>query len=250
MKRMKKRVQRILQRLIGLERYLYLLALVKISIYKINVRERDFRLFLSMIPEDGVVLDIGANIGVMTVLLARRCREGKVFSFEPIPENYSVLTNVCRTFRLDNVSLHQLALGDTTGELEMIMPEDRSVLMHGLSHAVDDSIADDHDGVKYLVKQDRLDNMQGIFNCKVTAVKIDVENFENFVLNGAIELLKKHHPLIYIELWYSERRNECMKLLCDDVGYSVKVWEDFKLAEFDPFRHKRQDFFFVWEESH
>jgi len=215
---------------------------------KFDARERNFRLFLSMIPEDGVVLDVGANIGVMTVLLARKCKQGKVFSFEPIPENFNTLTRVCRTFGLENVYLHQLALGDKTGELVMIMPEDGSV-MHGLSHAVDEPMADDHGGVKYLVKQDRLDNLQDIFNGRVTAIKIDVENFENFVFYGAIELLKKHHPVIYTELWYSERRNECIKLLRDELGYSVKVWEDFKLVKYDPARHRRQDFFFVWEET-
>lgn len=84
----KRSMQALLQNSLGFQRYLYLLARFNLFTMRYSRRERDFMLFMSMLPNDGIVLDIGANIGVMTVPLGKKCSHGKIYAFEPVPENY------------------------------------------------------------------------------------------------------------------------------------------------------------------
>ncbi len=56
-----------------------------------------------------VIFDIGANVGAVTVLLANKYPEAKIFAFEPEPENYKILQN--NTKEYSNVSCHNIALG-------------------------------------------------------------------------------------------------------------------------------------------
>jgi precorrin-6B methylase 2 len=61
-----------------------------------NKLEADFVHFLSIIPTNTLLLDIGANFGVMTVSLAKRAVNGQVYSFEPIPENLRALKRITK----------------------------------------------------------------------------------------------------------------------------------------------------------
>lgn len=62
------------------------------------------------------VIDLGANIGLHTTLMSK-CFS-KVISFEPDDYHFSILENVINDNNLNNVSLHQLAISDISGELE------------------------------------------------------------------------------------------------------------------------------------
>jgi len=57
-------------------------------------------------------LDIGANIGIMTVHLCKSVKQGMVYAFEPIPENYLALQKIARFFQVENLHLFNCALGD------------------------------------------------------------------------------------------------------------------------------------------
>ncbi|MFM2376161.1 MAG: hypothetical protein RLZZ165_1258 [Bacteroidota bacterium] len=241
---MKRRIQNLLQSVLGFRRYLFLFSLFKIRTLRQDRREGDFFHFLSMLPEDARVLDIGANIGIMTALLARHCRSGIVHAIEPIPENFEVLSRVCRHYRFGNVRLHPFALGEEEGRLEMVMPEVRKVKMQGLSHVVHESITEYNDGRRYTVPQHRLDSLPEIVT-GVQAIKIDVENFEYFVFKGGEGILRKFKPLIYCELWANENREKCFQLLAGELGYQVMVLHSGALVRFDPGIHTHQNFFFV-----
>ncbi len=56
---------------------------------------------------------------------------------------------------------------------------------------------------------------------RVDGIKVDVENFEWQVFRGAINLLKRDHPVIYCELWDTPNRRDVI-LLLRDLGYSCE----------------------------
>jgi FkbM family methyltransferase len=243
---MKKLLQASLQRLLGFERYLFWFSCFKIQTLRWDRKEGDFNYFLSMLPEDARVLDIGANIGIMTGLLARNCPRGHIHAFEPIPENLRALRRILRFFRLHNVSLHSVALGSTRKQVEMLMPIMQGVQMQGLSH-VDHQSIEGFEGRhhRYQVEQVPLDELDFWKKEKVDAIKIDVENYEQFVLEGGKELLETYHPLIYAELWDNENRSRCFSLL-RQLGYQVQVLEKGELCPFSPDLHAHQNFFFTY----
>lgn len=240
---MKKRIQKVLQSLLGFRRYLFVFALFKIRTLRRDQKEGDFMHFLSLLPSDAKVLDIGANIGIMTAWLARHCHSGLVHAIEPIPENFETLSRVCRHYTFTNVRLHQFALGDCEGQLEMVMPEVQAVKMQGLSHVVHESIPDFNDGRRYAVPQHTLDNLREMMD-GVHAIKIDVENFEYYVFKGGENMLRRFKPIIYCELWDNENRARCFELLTG-MGYRIMVLVQGGLEEFRIDQHRHQNFFFL-----
>lgn len=246
---MKKAIQAILQRLLGFERYLFVFSLFKIRTLRWDGKnkEGDFNFFLGMLTPDDIVLDIGANIGIMTALMARKCKNGKIFAFEPVPDNFKTLQSVVDYLHLNNVFLYQVALGPENGEVEIKMPVIKGVKMQGLSYITHETIEGypvEH--VSYRVPQAALDAWDFDTEKQIAAIKMDVENYEQFVLRGAIHLLQRHRPIIYCELWDNENRKNCMEML-DSIGYTAKVLVTDKLVDFEPALHSNHNFFFLPE---
>ena len=239
---MKTAVKYILHRLLGFHNYLFLFSLYKIYSLKWDKKENDFFFFLKHIPVNTTVLDIGANIGIMTTHLARSIKGVHVFAFEPMPSNIKALNRIINHFNLKNVTVLNYALGNTEGELEMIMPVINSVKMQGLSHVMHDSITEFNEGEKFKCPVHKLDNLSGLWSGRqVSGIKIDVENFEYFVLDGGKEFLKVHRPLVYAELWENENRNKCFELM-KSLGYNIYVQHENKIETFNPGIHKKQNF--------
>ncbi len=243
---MKTATKYILHKLLGFKNYLFVFSWFKIHTLKRDKNEKDFFRFLSLIPKNTAVLDIGANIGVMTVHLARAIKNGTVYSFEPMPNNISAFKRIVNYFKLKNVILFEIALGNSEGEIEMVMPVINAVRMHGLSHAVHDSIPENNQGERFKVPLKMLDTMEILTNLKqpISAIKIDVENFEYFVLDGAKKLLAKHKPIVYAELWENENRKKCFDLF-HQLGYTTFTVRDNKMVAFDVSSHKTQNFIFI-----
>jgi FkbM family methyltransferase len=243
---MKSRIKKILQKLLGFDRYLFIFSVSIISTLRWNRNERDFIYFLKLIPDGGTVLDIGANIGIMSVWLGRKLKQSQILAFEPIPQNIKALKKVLRYYGLQNVKVVEKAVGNNNGKAEMVMPILDEVKMQGLSHIVHESINEFNDGKIYQTSIVKLDDCLELKqdDLQLTAIKLDVENFEYFALAGAKNLISKHKPLIYTELWENENRNKCFELL-QPMGYQVKVIQNKQLVAYDHKRHHTQNFFFV-----
>ena len=149
---MKSLIKKLLQALLGFDNYLFIFSLFTIFTLRWNKNERDFFHFLKLIPKDSTILDIGANIGIMTVHLAKTFKSSTIYSFEPIPNNLKTLQRIIRFFHLNNVKVIDKALGNESGTIEMVMPVLNDVKMQGLSHVVHDSIDEFNEGEKFNVE--------------------------------------------------------------------------------------------------
>jgi FkbM family methyltransferase len=219
----------IAQKVLGFKNYLVVFSIFTINKIRLGKSDKEFLHFVSLIPDKGVILDIGANIGIMTVLMAREKRNAIVYAFEPVPENITALKAVIQFYRLPNVKIFPIAVGENNGSLQMILPEQAGAKMQGLSHVVNES---NEKGKLFSVPVQKLDDVdQLIAISKVAAIKIDVENFEYYVLKGGVALLKKHRPIIYCELWDNDFRRACMELIIS-LDYEVRVFENGKLCAF------------------
>jgi FkbM family methyltransferase len=206
-----------------------LFSIYNIKKIELGIHEKEFIYFVSLIPNKGVILDIGANIGIMTAFLASRLDNAMIYSFEPISVNLIALEKVLKFFGLSNVKLFKTALGDKTGELKMIMPLLGGAKMQGLCHVLE---KEEKIGEIFKVPVFRLDDLEALKgDIEISAIKIDVENFEYFVLSGGRELLLKHKPIIYSELLNTDRRALCINYL-KELGYSLKVFRKNKLTDF------------------
>ena len=230
-----------LQKLFGLKTYLFLFSLFMIKKLSRDKRERAFIKFIELIKDSGHMLDVGANIGVMTYHFSKKLPKSTIHSFEPIPVNFNNLARIKQKYRLNNVILYKHALGNSNGEIQIVLPKVAGVYLHGLSHVFkgEEPIA----GIKHNVAIKRLDDMDGFLQMPVTAIKIDVENYEYEVLLGAEKLICKNRPLIYCELWMGENRRKSFEFLCRH-NYSAFVLQCNMLTSFDGQSH-HHNFFFI-----
>ncbi len=243
---MKSRIQHLLQSVLGLQTYLNLFSWYKIKTLKSDVGENDFFHFLKLIPTDVDVLDIGANIGIMSYYLSKNATQAHVFSFEPIPNNIETLKWIKKRFKLSNMDILETALGNENGSINMVLPVVDNVKKQGLSHVLTEEIKDFNEGIPFTAKSARLDDVEDIKNRKIGAIKIDVENFEYQVFLGSKELLERDRPVIYCELWDNKNRYNCFDFLTS-LGYQIKVVSNNELVEFDEKNHTTQNFFFIHE---
>lgn len=135
------------------------------------------------------VLDIGANIGVTTVLLASLVgKEGQLHSFEPNPQLVTLLRQVISRNSMTRTTLHPVALGSEPGTLQLHVPQDNLGMGSLVRHA--------HSGDRaYDVKVERLDDLLETASPKrIRLIKIDVEGFEADVFRGASRLFASNTP--------------------------------------------------------
>lgn len=240
---MKNTVKYILQKLLGFQFYLYVFSLFKIWTLRTDSKEKGFFHFLSLLKDgEGSVLDVGANIGIMTVHLGQKLPHSMIHAFEPMPYNISVLKKVITKFKLKSVKLHEIALGDSIGNVKMVLPEYGKTKMQGLSHVKHESITEWNEGQEFEVPLNTLDNL--ISSEKIQGIKIDIENFEYFALKGGRQILEKDHPVIYAELWDNQNRVNCFELL-KELSYEIFIVKDNQLIPYDTMKHKGQSFIFI-----
>ena len=241
---MKSFIQYILQKVLGLNTYMVVFSWYKIKTLRKDRHENDFFHFLKFINKGDSVLVIGANIGIMSYYLSKSVGNGSVYAFEPIPLNVNTLRRIKRTFQLENLNIIDSALGNYDGTVEMILPVVDRVRKQGLSHVVTEEITSFNEGEKYTTEIHCLDTLNPGNGKRISAIKMDVENFEFHVLEGAKEILKRDKPIIYCELWDNQNRYNCFELM-NQLGYSIQVLHQGKLAVYDSYQHTGQNFFFI-----
>ena len=215
--KLKAQIQRNLQTILGFRNYLFLFSIYKIK--TIKKYEPGFNLFMRLIPTQGSILDIGANIGITAIPLAKKFDKSTIYAFEPIHENFLALTRVIKFFKVDNIITSKSALGETKGSIKMVMPVIAGVKKQGLSKLDDNNT----EGVIEEVMINPVDSQS--FKDKVVAIKIDVEGHELEVLKGARKLLLADRPIIYCELWDNHKRTEAIAYM-EDLGYVAYVYDE------------------------
>lgn len=141
-----------------------------------------------------VVIDAGANIGLFSLIAAARVgATGRVIACEPAPGTMALLrANVARN-RYDWVELHEVAVAETPGRLEL---EDLGAGSGFSSFAP----AQAGRGRRIEVPVTTLDKLAGDDLSRTRVVKLDVEGAELRALQGATQLLETARPDFIVEL--------------------------------------------------
>jgi FkbM family methyltransferase len=241
---MKSRLKAVIQRLVGFDNYLLLHGMFVFATIRFRPDEGAVRHFVKRLPTNARVLDIGANVGHMSLLFAQRAKRGEVIAFEPIPENFNAARRLMRLARTANVRLYSIGLGERDSSMQMFMPTDANGgRLSGVSYVVDPAHPPATAGVNYTVPIRQLDTWPGLTGT-VDAIKIDVEDHERYVFRGAKGIIERDLPLIYAELFSPDNKDECFAFLTG-LGYAAFVAVGSDLVAYDPARHGHVNFLFV-----
>ena len=204
------------------------------GIYDLGLTEIIFRI----VDQGATVLDIGANIGYITNLMAFRVGEsGRVVGFEPHPEIFKKLKKNVDLIRANRkrsgeIKIFQAGLSDKEG-IGTLDEGEYFNLNQGLSKIVASGAA----GKEHMksVKLLKLDE-SFTFIDKIDLIKIDVEGHELNVFKGARSFFeqKKITSIIFEE--NLPRKSKAIEFL-RDYGFNIfHISEDFwgpKLSAYD-----------------
>ena len=170
-------------------------------------------LFERIVRPGDVVFDIGAHVGFYTLLAAKLVGlQGKVFAFEPLPENLMYLKQHLALNRISNVEVIAAAVSDRPRTATFDRGQSRSegrISPQG----------------ELTVRVACLDGMVADGELPLPdCLKIDVEGEEVCVLNGA-QLVLQARPKIFLATHGTRVREQCLAILCM-AGYTIEMIED------------------------
>jgi len=167
-------------------------------------------------------IDIGSNIGLISLavnlLLCNQNKGPNIHCFECNPDTFMSLKY--NTQDKPNIYLYNFGLSNKVQICNMNNNEYNNGCSH-IHYVIDNEIKRDiaytHTNIPEFKKNNNLfiatlplDSFLNCFTKRISVIKIDVEGFEFFVLQGAINLIDSYKPIIFIEI-FDEKLNEIIE---------------------------------------
>lgn len=143
---------------------------------------------------DAVCIDVGANIGLSTLAFAGTAPNGRVLAFEASPRAFKFLEQNVRDNGFANVECIQCALSNREGTLRFY--EDPEFLA---GSRIQDVASDPHRPSLEVASRTLDSELSKRDLQRLDILKVDVEGYEQEVLEGAVETIKRFRPLCVIE---------------------------------------------------
>jgi FkbM family methyltransferase len=189
----------------------------------------------------GMVIDVGANIGLHAVRFADFVKGGKVLCFEPARSTYALLLQNLKN--VTNVVPLNIALSDANGLQDFFVAADNA--FSGLKDT----------RRKPILRQEPVACFTGdailqplVQDQRVDLLKIDVEGFETQVLRGMKEFIARHRPVIFCEIFGGSHSNpdpQATVQLCLDYGYEPFVLKGAQLVATREHSDEFHDYFLI-----
>lgn len=173
-------------------RNFFLLYNIIYPIFKRKQDKEEVELLLRTVKEGDTVLDIGANIGFYSKILAKAVGEtGKVHSFEPDKTNFSHFVH--NTQNTSNIIPVNKAVAEQTKTIKLYTSK-----MLNVDHRT--YKVDDYESEISIDAVSVDDYVSG--NFKVDFIKMDIQGFELFALQGMLQTLANNPSIVVLtELW-------------------------------------------------
>lgn len=196
----------------------------------------------NLVSPGSCVIDVGANVGEVSMNMAQRAGDmGRIIAFEPDPLNYKLLQKNLSLNTFKNILTIPKGLGDSNAKY---------AFSRNLSNSGGNRIASVNSSSiqEAFIETIKLDDFIIENNIeKVDVLKIDVEGFEYNVLKGAINVLAKFKPKLFIELNDNNLKDQgssseellrlieslSYKISNAENGQSVSSTQDFKNRHID-----------------
>lgn len=170
---------------------------------------------LDFLAKDDVVYDVGSNIGILALILARHLpgERARVHCFEPEPRNFAQLArNITANELGDRIRAYQIALGDQEGEAELFV-------RGGPGEGRHSTVAAKGATGSIQVPMRTAAAFADTIGERPDLVKIDVEGAEGRVLGGMAPLLDAHLPReLFLEI-HDKGEGDLMP-----DGSSIETW--------------------------
>jgi FkbM family methyltransferase len=165
---------------------------------------------LERAPE-GAVLDIGANVGLYSILASGRS-DRAVYGFEPTPDLADLMRHISQANDL-GFRTEQIALGSESGTAALYLSS-RTDMSNSLAEGFRESPA------QLDVQVEKLDSWCERMNVAPGLIKIDTETTEPAVIEGGLETIRRFRPWIFCEILHNRQVEEPVMELMRPLGYT------------------------------
>jgi FkbM family methyltransferase len=172
--------------------------------------------------QDGdIVLDLGANVGIFSIALAKMYPTIKIYAFEPLKQNYDNLLLNLAANNIKNVIPLNYAITKDSRELIAVS----SKMMSGGAHVIDSNLINNVTNTdNFLLNTCKSISLKQIFKDyninKVKLLKIDIEGFEFEVIKNSWGLFKN---IEYLSGEFHFYGGEDLKQLCREFFKPEKI---------------------------
>lgn len=191
----------------------------------------EMNFLLRYLRESDSFIDIGANVGVYTLLAASKIKSGLIYSFEALPKNFTRLEENLKLNQLHQVKPYCLAISDSTGSITLNLAEGDSMPFITpevtTAELPQNSVNATRSPKQIKVPTDTLDNiLKNNSIANLTLAKMDIEGAEILALKGATSLLQQKRPHVWIleilerENQFGYQKQDILNLL-QNYGYSL-----------------------------
>jgi FkbM family methyltransferase len=186
---------------------------------------------------DGVFLDVGANMASVSLPLAVKYKKYQFHAFEVQPHMVSIINENITSNNITNIQVHPYGLSNVIKTISIRLPDYDTATNIGAfslnSYVQDQSDIAQGYGQMAEVEVKTLDSLG--LKGRIRAIKLDVEGLEQHVLDGAINTIAGNdYPPIVYELWSYNRwwddNAEKLKTYLIDLGYTLHRHDDACIA--------------------
>ena len=168
------------------------------------------------INQNDVVIDVGAHIGLFSLLVSQFCKTGKIFSFEPIRENFDLFVSNLELNHIQNVFPFNVGVSKNSGGLNLFLNDDQSA--HSIFPNGSKSVAEDSTSLQKIFDEKK------ISACKL--LKLDCEGAEYDIIDSLpVEYLDKIQNMV-IEYHFADTKPELIKNLIikiKNAGFKIQT---------------------------
>lgn len=159
------------------------------------------RLLKRLLKPGLIFVDVGANVGLFTLMAANHVETGEVHAFEPYRGHLERLRRNLRLNGFDNVIVNAVGLSNLDATEELFIPDTAGVSGNSgaasIYHPTDTTKEHVTEKVQ-IMKFDDYVAQQGLHNIDI--VKLDVEGAELDVLEGSVGSIDKYQPSFVMEV--------------------------------------------------
>jgi FkbM family methyltransferase len=158
-------------------------------------REHGFK-----INTDDVIIDIGGHIGLFTLYCSQFCRNGKIFSFEPIRENYEILLENIKQNDIRNVKPSNIAISNKNGKICIYLSDDQAA--HSFYKVGEKSIEIETTTLENVIRSEDIE--------KCNLLKLDCEGAEYDIIDSLTDDITKKIEKISLEYHHADTKSSLL----------------------------------------